>query len=954
MNPAAHQYLGANLHVLKKHHPQLWDFIDKNQPAPVGEVVADGNGAPDLLLHAANGQTVALREGAASPEAEAATYLQTIPENGNGVAILMGMGLGTTPLAILTQRPALRHLIVFEPEWGIFLRALESTELAALLSDPKVTLNIGPIADISKALAAAVRDIQVEDTYLLRHIPSFNYNPSLYTGLSDAVFGHVNQLNVSGSTNMRMGLRFLQNRFNNLTAIRNHRLVDSLAGILQGVPAILVGGGPSLDRNVRLLKDYQDKAVILAVDSAVPALLENGITPHFVSTIDPDDVIFEKMADYAGTSQSFSLLCLGHVTTTIPKTFPARQVFWCYSQNPIDTWNRVSLGGEVVINDVQTVAHLNLLGALTMGCSPLIFIGQDLAYTGRQDHAAHTVLTSREQMEERLQNKNDMLWVKGNCGDEVPTDRALFGMIKHFEHLIAAHPNTYINATEGGAFIQGTEILPLQEALASHCRHEKDVAASLDALQAQSSSADIQGYLLKNTALHNEVRSTMQVLENALTATATLQPKIKALVAKRKRITSFAGLPGGIQKNLALLDELNSLIDKSRILWELLIEVTLTGLRDSERLQVEIKQLAGRPERYLAWLGKNIERLDHVNTVRLEALTHLETHLAPVLDHLQKEQYLLEEEGIDTTHRLAQLYSQSGDLMLAKPYWEKLTGTPVYAAEAHFQLGCIAMQQRDSQSGQEHFGKALTLDLSWQEKIATFHEQLGSEFLQYAAVYKELGRDTYRNLLLKGLALCPAHDGLGRELFACLDADAGRAEKLLAHEPARSRQIIKKWLGIIETHHAARQLLQPQSLTRLYRLSGDAEKNLLNHDEAISFYKRALHLIPEDPALHTRLTAAFFELGDFVTGVEHLKKAVSLDRSLATHWEELGDFLSQAGQPQDALAAYEQCFVALPERTDVLGKIGACYMQMGQTEAANEAFTLSRSGRQPTNAVTVS
>ena len=40
----------------------------------------------------------------------------------------------------------------------------------------------------------------------------------------------------------------------------------------------------------------------------------------------------------------------------------------------------------------------------------------------------------------------------------------------------------------------------------------------------------------------------------------------------------------------------------------------------------------------------------------------------------------------------------------------------------------------------------------------------------------------------------------------------------------------------------------------------------------------------------------------------------------------------------DAIAAYEQCFMALPERLGLLKKIGDCYLALGQMEAAREAY----------------
>ena len=48
--------------------------------------------------------------------------------------------------------------------------------------------------------------------------------------------------------------------------------------------------------------------------------------------------------------------------------------------------------------------------------------------------------------------------------------------------------------------------------------------------------------------------------------------------------------------------------------------------------------------------------------------------------------------------------------------------------------------------------------------------------------------------------------------------------------------------------------------------------------------------------------------------------------------------MQKAGQIDDAVSAYEQCFMALPENIALLKKMGDCYMAMGQPEAAKEAY----------------
>lgn len=53
------------------------------------------------------------------------------------------------------------------------------------------------------------------------------------------------------------------------------------------VPAIIVSAGPSLDKNIRMLKRAKGHAFLIGVDSALKALLREEIRPDIAISIDP-------------------------------------------------------------------------------------------------------------------------------------------------------------------------------------------------------------------------------------------------------------------------------------------------------------------------------------------------------------------------------------------------------------------------------------------------------------------------------------------------------------------------------------------------------------------------------------------------------------------------------------------------------------------------------------------
>ena len=66
---------------------------------------------------------------------------------------------------------------------------------------------------------------------------------------------------------------------------------------------MVVSAGPSLRKNKHLLKDVQDKAVIIAVQTTFQPLLEMGVEPHFVTSLDYHEIctrFFENLPDLDG------------------------------------------------------------------------------------------------------------------------------------------------------------------------------------------------------------------------------------------------------------------------------------------------------------------------------------------------------------------------------------------------------------------------------------------------------------------------------------------------------------------------------------------------------------------------------------------------------------------------------------------------------------------------------
>jgi len=74
------------------------------------------------------------------------------------------------------------------------------------------------------------------------------------------------------------------------------------------VPIIIVSTGPSLDKNIDLLKEAKGRALIISAGSALRPLLMRNIKPDFFAIIDPQDITYNQIKGYENIGIPFIYL----------------------------------------------------------------------------------------------------------------------------------------------------------------------------------------------------------------------------------------------------------------------------------------------------------------------------------------------------------------------------------------------------------------------------------------------------------------------------------------------------------------------------------------------------------------------------------------------------------------------------------------------------------------------
>ncbi len=255
--------------------------------------------------------------------------------------------------------------------------------------------------------------------------------------------------------------RYLLNTLRNAPAIAAEGDAAALTGSFCGVPALLVAAGPSLDRNLPDIIRYQDRALIVAVDTALRPLLGAGIRPQLVVAVDPTDSNARHLADLPPCPETY-LVAEGSLDPEALTHFAHRTFFFRVGDHDPWPWLReqgVDAGRLRAWGSVLTTAF-DL--ALSMGCDPIVFAGADLGFTGDRPYARGVTFEEDwQRMVDWGQSLSD-LWHRAIDARAIVPENDVHGaLVRTAPHLIAFRDwivreaaehrgRRIVNATNGG------------------------------------------------------------------------------------------------------------------------------------------------------------------------------------------------------------------------------------------------------------------------------------------------------------------------------------------------------------------------------------------------------------------------------------------------------------------------------------------------------------------------
>ncbi|EAH8991447.1 DUF115 domain-containing protein [Campylobacter jejuni] len=374
------------------------------------------------------------------------------------VLYFYGFGNGILFKALL-QNKNHQHIVVFEKDIEIiwimfhildFSSELQSARLMVLENDKLQAQDYTELCSSKPFFQfSRIYFLELMSHYYERfHEDILGLNKKLAENFKNSIVSHGND--------PLDALQGIEQFVYNLPSMITHPSYKELLSKRKGISdtAIIVSTGPSLTKQLPLLKKYASKATIFCADSSYPILAKHGIKPDYVCMLERTEITAEFFNhDFGEFDKDIVFVCAGVVHPKAIEYLKGRNrkylIIPRYLYFPI----YIKLKYFDFLYNTPSVAHMACYLSLHLNHKNIIFIGQDLAYAENGNSHPDDYQNSANYESQMYEH---ILTEAYGGKKEIKTHEVWIFFKQILEAMIIKYHITTYNCTEGGARIEGT------------------------------------------------------------------------------------------------------------------------------------------------------------------------------------------------------------------------------------------------------------------------------------------------------------------------------------------------------------------------------------------------------------------------------------------------------------------------------------------------------------------
>ncbi|WP_270972193.1 motility associated factor glycosyltransferase family protein [Campylobacter upsaliensis] len=379
----------------------------------------------------------------------------------------------------LLQNPYHCHLVIYERDLALLYVVLSSIDLSTALAQKRLLIfnEVSQMEYIfeTQPFLAYSRTYFLElmsDFYAREEREVLALNSFLMEGFKKSILKQGND-----PKDALQGIR--QYVYNLASMIKNPSLKELLEKRKAKFKScVIVSTGPSLSKQLPLLKEVQERVVIFAADSAYPILMQNDIVPDYVCMVERTDFTAEFFKhDFGNKDDKTTFLLASLVHPNAIEYLEKRGRNYILIPKHLNFAQYVDLKAFGLLPSAVSVAHMAFAIALELEFKELVFIGQDLAY----NDVGHSHPKDYQHSADFESEAYEKIKVVAYGGEGFVESHEIWIFFRQIlEDLIKYVVSAKIyNATQGGARIEGMIEKPFSEC----CKDFNENKQNLEKLQ---------------------------------------------------------------------------------------------------------------------------------------------------------------------------------------------------------------------------------------------------------------------------------------------------------------------------------------------------------------------------------------------------------------------------------------------------------------------------------------